>query len=119
MKKKVLIVDDSATVRTMIKDILEKDYEVIECSSGFEVLDYLDKNSCNLIITDLHMPKMNGYDLIRDIKKKYKFIPCILLTSEDGANAIKQAKEAGAATFLSKPFNPNQLKRLLMLTIGV
>jgi len=86
MAKKVLIVDDSSSVRTVARMALrERGYEVIEASNGKEALEKLDSERCHLVISDVNMPTMDGITLLKEIKRhpNYKFTPVIMLTTTD------------------------------------
>ena len=117
MNKRVLILDDSRTIRTSVKYTLQKSgYEVLLAENGIEGLKVLKENSSmsdrpQMIITDINMPKMNGIEFIKEVKKdrQFKFIPILVLTTESQAEMKNKGKEAGAAGWLVKPFSPEQL----------
>ena len=112
MGKRVLTVDDSPSIRQMVSFTLtEAGYEVIEASDGDEALDKLESQQVDMVITDLNMPKMDGIELIKRIRKnpKHKFIPIIMLTTESQAEKKQQGKAAGATGWIVKPFKPDQL----------
>jgi len=117
MSKRVLILDDSRTIRTSVKYTLQKSgYDVLLAENGVEGLKVLKENSSmsdrpQMIITDINMPKMNGIEFIKEVKKdrQFKFIPILVLTTESQAEMKNKGKEAGAAGWLVKPFSPEQL----------
>jgi len=117
MNKRVLILDDSRTIRTSVKYTLQKSgYEVLLAENGVEGLKVLKENSSmsdrpQMIITDINMPKMDGIEFIKEVKKdrQFKFIPILVLTTESQAEMKNKGKEAGAAGWLVKPFSPEQL----------
>ncbi|SJZ40973.1 response regulator [Selenihalanaerobacter shriftii] len=117
MGKKILIVDDSRTVRSSVKYTLKKEgYEVIVAKNGEDGLQKLKENDSpterpKMIITDVNMPKMDGITFVQEVKKdsKFKFIPTLILTTESQAEMKKKGKKAGAAGWLVKPFEPEQL----------
>ena len=85
MTKKILIVDDSASVRTVARMALrERGYDVVEASNGQEALVKLEGERCHLVISDVNMPTMDGITLLKEIKRhpNYKFTPVIMLTTE-------------------------------------
>ena len=109
-KIKVLIVDDEALMRKLVKDFLvKKEYEVIEAEDGEQALDifYLDK-SISLIILDVIMPKMNGWQVCREIRETSK-VPIIMLTSKATETDELQGFELGVDEYISKPFSPKIL----------
>ncbi len=112
--KNILVVDDSSSIRELLKITLEaEDYQVTLGVDGVDALKYLDGRRFDLIITDLHMPNMNGLELISEIRKKelYKYVPILFLTTETKADLKLQAKKEGATGWLTKPFDSDKLKR--------
>lgn len=115
MRKKILVVDDSATVRQQLSMTLrDTGYEVIEATDGQEALEYLDSRHCepfNVLITDLSMPRVDGIDLIRQVRRTdgFRFVPIIMLTTETEENKKQAGRAAGASGWVVKPFKPEQL----------
>ena len=112
MAKKILIVDDSESIREVVCFTLENEgYEVLAGCDGKEALKFLDGSEIDLIITDLHMPNMDGIQLIKEIRKIdiYKRTPILFLTTESQATKKIEAKEAGATGWIIKPFVPAKL----------
>lgn len=108
----VLTVDDSPSIRQMVKVTLEPaGHQVIEASDGAQGLSKAQASRPDLVITDLNMPNMNGLELIRALRKLPQLtgLPIVFLTTES-SDAIKQeAKSAGATGWITKPFKPEQL----------
>ncbi len=113
MSKTILIVDDSVSIRELVKIILEEEgFNVLVGKDGKDALKYFDGNhSINLLLTDLHMPNMNGLELIIEVRKKpdYKYIPILFLTTETKTETKKEAKKAGATGWITKPFDKEKL----------
>ena len=112
MSKKILIVDDSESIREVVNFTLEKaGHDVISCIDGKDALSRLDGKHLDLIITDLHMPNMNGLEFIKEVRKmeKYKYTPILYLTTESQQSKKQEAKEAGATGWIVKPFVPEKL----------
>ncbi len=113
MAKTILIVDDSSSLRTLVKMSLTRaGYDVIEASDGKVALDQIDKAAkVNLVVCDVNMPNMDGITFVGELKKnpRHKFTPVIMLTTEDDSGRMAQAKAAGARAWLLKPFNPPAL----------
>ena len=112
MSKKILIVDDSASVRTVAKMALrERGYDVVEACNGQEALTKLDADRCHLVISDVNMPTMDGITLLKEIKRhpNYKFTPVIMLTTEAGEDKKQEGRAAGAKAWITKPFQPQLL----------
>ena len=112
MSKKILIVDDSASMRQMVHFTLEEaGYEVAEGVDGKDGMDKLDDVNPGLIITDINMPNMNGIELIKAVRRtdNHKTTPIIVLTTESEQSKQEAGKRAGATAWLIKPFTPEQL----------
>jgi two-component system chemotaxis response regulator CheY len=110
----VLAVDDSATVRSSLKLVLqEAGYDLVLAADGEEALNKIKKSKekFHLIITDLNMPKMNGIELIKAVRSlpDYRFVPILMLTTESQADKKLEGKKAGATGWIVKPFTPEQL----------
>ena len=86
-------------------------YEVIEAEDGKAALSALNGGKVDAIITDLNMPNMNGFDLIRALRadSNYKFTPILMLTTEGDSSKKEEGKAAGATGWIVKPFNPEKL----------
>lgn len=121
MKKKLLVIDDEITIRTLLVTFLSKKYDVEAKNDGLEALTWLqDGNMPNLIVCDADMPKMNGYEFIQNVKTSgfFKDIPIIMLSSLDtSAERVKYLK-AGANDFIVKPFNPEELDVKIEIGLG-
>lgn len=112
MPKKILAVDDSKTMREMVGFTLKgAGYEVIEAEDGKHALSALSTGKFDAFITDLNMPNMNGFELIRALRANplYKFTPILMLTTEGDAAKKQEGKDAGATGWIVKPFNPEKL----------
>lgn len=109
MSKRILIVDDSASVRQVAGIALRKaGYEVLEGCNGQDAQKHLDGSKINLIISDVNMPVMDGIAFLKSVKANpsYKFTPVIMLTTESGEDMKTKGREAGARAWLVKPFKP-------------
>ena len=111
MGKKIMIVDDSKTIRQQVSFTLSKGgYEVLEAEDGAEGLEKAKSQSdIAMIISDVNMPNMNGLEMVEAIKEAGITTPVIMLTTEGAADLIERAKAAGAKGWLVKPFKPEQL----------
>ena len=112
--KKVLIVDDSATVRKQLIAAFEpsSDYELIEAENGVDALGKLDANpDVKLLISDINMPEMDGITLIKNIFEGGKFssLPILMVTTEAGADLKAQAKQYGVRAWIIKPFSNEKI----------
>ncbi|MFQ5645382.1 MAG: response regulator [bacterium] len=116
MSQNIMIVDDSPTLRTSVLYTLsEQGYNVLEAENGVDALkkliEFQEKGIViSLILSDINMPEMDGITFIQEVKKSnLKFIPVIVLTTEDRDDLKNKGREAGAAAWLVKPFKEEQL----------
>lgn len=119
--KKVLAVDDSATIRTSISFVLkEAGYEVVEAVDGVDGLAKAKDDKFNLVITDINMPNMDGIELTKNLRatEGYKFTPIIALTTENQASKMDEGKAAGATGWIVKPFTSEKLIAVVKKIIG-
>jgi two-component system, chemotaxis family, chemotaxis protein CheY len=117
MAKVILTVDDSPSIRLMMKLTLTAEgYEVAQASDGIEALEYARAHVADLVLTDINMPGMDGLELIRELRMlpDYKSVPMLILTTESGQDRKQLGKASGATGWLVKPFNNQQL----LATIG-
>lgn len=112
MANSILIVDDSETIREAVSYTLENaSYAVVKAQDGQDALTQLAKSQFSLIITDLHMPNLDGIGLIKAIRAQpaHQFTPILFLTTESQASRKEEAKAAGATGWIVKPFVPEKL----------
>ncbi|HEU5443210.1 MAG TPA: response regulator [Steroidobacteraceae bacterium] len=112
MTKKILIVDDSSSVRTIARTALrERGYEVIEAANGKEGLEKLSADRVHLVVSDVNMPVMDGISFLKELKSRptSKFVPVIMLTTEAGEDKKQEGRAAGAKAWIVKPFQPATL----------
>jgi two-component system, chemotaxis family, chemotaxis protein CheY len=112
MSKKILAVDDSASMRHMVGVTLRAaGYEVIEASDGDEALEYARNHPVDLVLADVNMPRMDGITLVAHLRAlpSYHLTPMLLLTTESSQQSKQMGKRAGATGWMVKPFHPDQL----------
>ncbi len=112
VRKKILVVEDSPTIRKVISITLsQKGFDIIEAKDGLEALSRLNEAKPDLILLDIILPKMDGYQILSIIRDnpEFKYIPVIMLTSKDGIINRVKGKVAGSSAYLTKPFDPAQL----------
>lgn len=109
-KSKILVVDDESRMRKLVRDFLVKsNYEVVEASDGEEALDvFFEKNDIDLVILDVMMPKMDGWQVCREIRS-YSKVPIIMLTAKSDERDELLGFELGVDEYISKPFSPKIL----------
>ncbi len=123
MGLRVLVVDDSRAMRSVIKKTLAAaGFPVDECyeaEHGLEALQVLDEHEVDVVLSDLHMPEMNGLELLETLKEQKRVPKCfILVTTEGRKDRLKQALGLGARGYVSKPFQPEGLRKILSLFVG-
>lgn len=112
MVKTILIIDDSASLRQVVKLTLTgAGYEVIEACDGVDALQKLDGTKIHLIICDVNMPNMDGISFVKRVKTlpNYKFTPIIMLTTESQESKKQEGQAAGARAWVVKPFKPETM----------
>ena len=112
MSKRILTVDDSASMRQMVLLTLQgAGYDVVQACDGVEALELARLSPVDLVLTDVHMPRMDGITLVRELRAllNYKFVPMLILTTESSQEKKMDGKRAGATGWIVKPYNPPQL----------
>jgi len=107
-----MVIDDSAALRqTVLEALVDAGYEVIGAADGQEALGMLDGSKVDLMICDVHMPRMDGLTFVREVKRlaDYRFVPVIMLTTESSEKSRLAGLTAGAKAWVVKPFRPDQI----------
>ncbi|MDR3507806.1 MAG: response regulator [Caulobacteraceae bacterium] len=121
MSASILAVDDSASIRVAIKIALSgAGYAVSEAVNGADGVEKAKAGSYDLIVTDLNMPVMDGLTMIEELRRSpaHMGVPIIFLTTESDAALKQRAKAAGATGWLTKPFDPEQLVKIIKKVLG-
>lgn len=120
MMKRILIVDDAATVRLYHRNILESaGYRVEESINGIEAIEKALQAPFDLYLVDINMPKLDGYGFLKDLRgRDLPQAPAVMVSTEAGANDQKRAYAAGANLYLIKPVKPDQLLTHVRLLLG-
>lgn len=108
MEKNVLIVDDEWNMRNLLKIYLIKDFEISEATNGEEAIALIKKSSFDLIILDVMMPRMNGWEVCKQVRE-FKTTPILMLTARNELKEKVHGLEIGADDYLVKPFEPEEL----------
>ncbi len=121
---KLLVVDDSSTMRRIIKNTLARlGYkDILEGADGVEGWSQIDSNpDVDMLITDWNMPEMNGLELVKKVRADERFadLPIIMVTTEGGKTEVITALKAGVNNYIVKPFTPQVLKEKLGAVMGV
>jgi two-component system chemotaxis response regulator CheY len=115
--KRILTIDDSKTMRDMLMlTLADAGFDVLQAVDGEDGLDVLGRERVDLVITDINMPKMDGYEVIRRVRADpaYRTLPVLVLTTEGEADKRAIAKEAGATGWMVKPFDPERLVQTVL-----
>jgi chemosensory pili system protein ChpA (sensor histidine kinase/response regulator) len=118
----VLVVDDSLTVRRITKRLLEREgYRVALAKDGMEALDLLAGERPVVVLSDIEMPRMDGFDLLRNIRGDARLVglPVVMITSRIASKHRDLAFELGASQYLGKPYSEDELLRLMASHISV
>ena len=116
MKKKILAVDDSSSIRKLVEFSLKsKGYSVTSAENGQVGLEMLAKDAFDVIVLDINMPKMDGFEFLRRIKADdaYACLPVLILSTEGQEQDKQKAIELGATDYIVKPFKPTELIGLI------
>jgi two-component system chemotaxis response regulator CheY len=113
--KRLLLCDDSASIRNLLKTSFMGEYEVVDAENGQAALDLAKKTSVDFFLLDVNMPVMDGLTLVRELRKlsSYAKTPVVMLTSESRDEKRQQGKEAGANGWVTKPCDPDALLGLI------
>jgi|SRR3990170_9120548 len=121
MTTRVLVVEDSSAMRSLIATTVEeiRGVEVVEAGNGFDALRVLPQQRIDLIITDINMPDINGLEIVHFVKNNpnYHRIPIIIVTTERGEEDRKKGLALGASEYITKPFNPEDLRQIVVRLI--
>ena len=115
MKKKILVVDDELSICLLLENFLSQDYEVVSLNDGSDALEWLEGNLPDLIISDIQMPKMDGYEFLTNVRKRgfTKHTPVLMLSARAESKERIKCYKLGAQDYLTKPFNPEELEELV------
>ena len=111
MQKRILVVDDDDMNLTRTRIILKNDYDVILVNSGMKALDTLKREKVDLVLLDIEMPNMDGFETFRQMKEFADGIPVIFLTASGLEDDVVNAINLGAVNYLKKPFIPKELEK--------
>jgi len=119
-----LIVDDSLSMRKLIKKVIELSgfdvEEFLEAANGREALQLLEDHWVDLVLCDIHMPEMDGLELLRRMRQEEVLgrIPVIMISTEGREEVLKEAQELGAKGYVKKPFSPEKIRETMDRVMG-
>jgi len=112
--KRILVVDDSQDLTHVIADFLSMHgYQVLTAHDGYAALECMGSQPIGIVVSDIHMPRMDGFTLMGDIRTRYPQVPIVLITGFSVSEAKKMAFERGANAFVAKPFKLKDLKNVI------
>ena len=110
MKKRVLLIDDEARVRASLKMVLEPNYEILQAADAQEGLDTFRKEGPDLVLLDVILPGTDGLAVLQTLRSESRMTPVIMLTGTKSVKTAVDAMKMGAADYLSKPFDVDELR---------
>lgn len=116
--KRILVVDDEPHVRMSLKQVLEDaGYTVATSKDGTVALNYLDQEDCDLVLLDVRMPGMSGFEVLEQIKETRPELPVVIVTAHGTVDQAVEAIREGAENFIHKPFTPEQIRSVVAQTL--
>lgn len=110
MKNKILLVEDESDLRIIISEVLKDEgYEVLNASNGLEGLKKVKEENPDIIVADVMMPQMDGFSMVKEIRKYNSYIPILFLTAKSSIEDIEEGFETGANDYIKKPFELREL----------
>ncbi len=120
-KQKILIVDDSEINRSILADILEEDYEILEAADGVEAIEMLKEHAeeISAVLLDILMPRKNGFEVLTEMNQQnwIEEIPVIIISAETGSKQVEKAYNLGATDFITRPFDAMIVHRRVVNTV--
>jgi CheY-like chemotaxis protein len=120
-RPRILLVDDSISVRRVVSGMLDRaGFEVATATDGVEALERLAEFPADLVLTDLEMPRLNGFELLQDIRRRSatRDLPVVILTSRSSTKHENLARQLGATRFLAKPVQEDALTMMIQDALG-
>lgn len=115
MKKTILVIDDESIIGLLLENFLSAQYEVKHIDNGQQALEWLELNIPDLIICDIEMPGINGFDLLTQIRQRgfTRHTPVVMLSAKSESKERIKCYKLGAQDYLTKPFNPEELEEIV------
>ncbi len=113
MKPRILIVDDKKSMLDMLSQLLDEDYKVSTCASGAKAVEAIRDNMFDVVLSDIRMSDIDGMDLLRTVKEESPDSEVVLMTAYATVSQAVEAVKAGAYNYMTKPFEPEELKIVL------
>ncbi|HXC62040.1 MAG TPA: sigma-54 dependent transcriptional regulator, partial [Nitrospiria bacterium] len=116
--KKILVIDDEASVQESLRTVLKEDYEILSAMDGIQAIEVFHEQNPHLLLLDISMPSLNGLEVLRKIRESDTSSPVIMLTASNMVKTAVQAMKMGATDYLTKPFDIEELKLVIQKTIA-
>ncbi|HOZ69263.1 MAG TPA: response regulator [Chitinophagaceae bacterium] len=115
MKKTILVLDDESIIGLLLENFLSAQYEVKHINNGQQALEWLEINIPDLIICDIEMPEMNGFDFLTQVRQRgfTRHTPVVMLSAKSESKERIKCYKLGAQDYLTKPFNPEELEEIV------
>lgn len=115
MRHTILVIDDESNIRLLLETFLSVDYNVVCKDDGMDALQWLEDNLPDLVICDIQMPNLDGYQFLEKLRQRdyTKHTPVIMLSGSEASKERIKCYKLGAQDYLTKPFNPEELEELI------
>ena len=115
MRHTIQVIDDELSIRLLLEHFLAKEYDIVSKNDGVQALEWLEGNLPDLIICDVQMPNLDGYQFLEKVRQRgfTKHTPVIMLSGVEASKERVKCYKLGAQDFLAKPFNPEELAELI------
>lgn len=121
MRKRILVIDDEMSIRVLLENFLSKTYDVVTKNDGLEGIKWMEEgNIPDLIVADIQMPNLDGYNFIKNVRASgfFKEVPLIMLSGIESSQEKVKCLKLGANDYLVKPFNPDELSIRIELLLS-
>ncbi len=120
MAEKILIVDDQYGIRILLTEVLQKEgYTTFQAANGFQAIDITKEQAPDLVLLDMKIPGMDGIEILKRLKQHDKTIKVIIMTAYGELDMIQEAKDLGALTHFAKPFDIDEIRKVVREYIPV
>ncbi|AUO11864.1 MULTISPECIES: response regulator [Priestia] len=120
LAEKILIVDDQYGIRILLTEVLQKEgYTTFQAANGFQAIDITKEQAPDLVLLDMKIPGMDGIEILKRLKQHDETIKVIIMTAYGELDMIQEAKDLGALTHFAKPFDIDEIRKVVREYIPV